>query len=170
MDRPYTKSVDADLLCHPLLGLYGEASHWQDEAVLESWIKLINTYVRRALVGGGVDPRLRRLWRKVEGSLGAQWDCRSMAEIAGVSEEHLRRLSHQAHSQSPMQRLKSLRMNYVAELLAYSNLSIEKISEEVGYTDAASLARAFQQSLGVPPGRYRRRVRSATRVDSERAS
>ncbi len=158
--QPYEKQVEPELLSFPLQGLYEEATHWQDEIVMQSWIHLANTYVRRALVGDEIDPRLRRLWVQVEDELAHSWDCETMARIANVSEEHLRRLCLQAYSRSPMQRLKWMRIKYASELLLYSNLSIEKIAEEVGYNDAASLTRAFKKSRGLSPAKYRRNIRT----------
>ena len=158
--RPYQKQVEPELLSFPLQGLYEEAAHWQDEIVMNSWIHLANTYVRRALVGDQIDPRLRRLWMLVENELAQPWNCAEMSRIANISEEHLRRLCWQAYSKSPMQRLKWLRIRYASELLLYSNYSIEKIAEEVGYNDAASLTRAFKKSHGLSPAKYRRNIRT----------
>lgn len=158
-DGPYTIQVDPNLLSYPLLGLYNESIHQKDEVTMEAWIRLVNTYVRRALAGKELDPRLRRLWVSVEEDISGRWNCTSMAKIAGISEEHLRRLCHQIYSQSPMQRLTSLRIKYAAELLAFSELSIEQIAEETGYSDAATLSRAFSKNQGTAPSRYRRKVR-----------
>ncbi|MBK1879316.1 AraC family transcriptional regulator [Pelagicoccus mobilis] len=159
-EGPYMIEVQNNLLNQPLIGLYNESMHWHDEMVMDSWIQLLDTYVRRALTSEEIDPRLRRLWLKVSENLSHPWNCVNMAEEAKMSEEHLRRLCHQNYSQSPIQRLRSLRIKYASELLLYSNLSIEQISEEVGYNDAASLYRSFLKIRGVSPGKYRRQVRS----------
>lgn len=167
-DKAYTIQVDPNLLSYPLLGLYNESIHQKDEATMDSWARLVNTYVWRALSGKELDPRLRRLWISIKEDLSAKWTCESMAKIAGISEEHLRRLCHKVYSQSPMQRLTSLRIKYSEEFLVYSELSIEQIAEETGYSDAATLSRAFSRNKGIAPSKYRRQVRETNLLPTPR--
>ena len=158
-DEPYTVQATPNLLSYQLLGLYNESIHQRDELMMDAWVSLVNIYVRRALAGKEPDPRLRKLWTRVEEDFSAKWSCKSMAEIAGISEEHLRRLCHRIYAQSPAERLRSLRIKYATELLEFSELSIEKIAEKTGYSDAAAFSRAFSNSQGATPSRYRRSVR-----------
>ncbi len=157
---PYTAQVDPNLLSYPLQGLHNESIHRQDELMMQSWAQLAHAYIRRALAGDDLDPRLRRLWLRVQEDLSQRWDCRRMAQIANVSEEHLRRLCHSAYGQSPMNRLSTIRIRHVADLLAYSDLSLEQIAEAMGYSDASSLSRAFKHSHKLSPARYRRKIRA----------
>ncbi len=166
-DQPYTIQVDPDLLSFPLLGLYNESVHQQDEHTMQTWAQLANTYVRRALAGDELDPRLRKLWLKVKEDLSHPWSGEQMAKIANMSGEHLRRLCVQTYSQSPMQRLRSLRMRHASELLAYSDVGIEQIAEDVGYTDAAALSRAFKKSKQISPAKYRKQARKMSQSSGQ---
>ncbi len=158
-DQPYIISVDPNLLSFPLLGLYNETIHLKDELTMESWVQLVITYTRRALAGNELDPRLRRLWIAVEADISRDWTCESLASIARVSEEHLRRLCHLAYGLSPIKRLYYLRLRLASELLAYTELGMEQIAERTGYSDAATLSRAFSRNRGISPARYRRQMR-----------
>lgn len=52
--------------------------------------------------------------------------------------------------------MKNLRIKKAINLLNDSNLSIEKISEMVGYKDKSELYRTFRNSVGVSPGEFRK--------------
>ncbi len=158
-DVPYTMQTDPDLLSHATQGLYNEVNRNGDPILIERWIDLINAYAIRALAGNDIDKRLYDLWKQVEHSLSYPWSYKTMAQRANVSKEHLRRLCHQHYGQTPMDRLRSLRMRYVAELLANTDHSTELIAEEVGYADTIALSRAFQRSYGISPAKYRKKSR-----------
>lgn len=73
---------------------------------MDAWVDLLNTYVRRALTRNGLDPHLSRLWISVGKDVSRKWSCKAMPKIARMSEEHLRRLCLQVHSQSAMHPLR----------------------------------------------------------------
>ena len=161
-EAPYIAQVDPNLLSFPPQGLHNESIHNQDELMMLSWAQLAHGYIRRALAGDDLDPRLRRLWLNVQEHLSEPWDCRQMARIASMSEEHLRRLCQSAYGQSPMRRLSTIRIRHVADLLAYSNLSLEQIAETMGYSDASALSRSFKHHQGLSPSHYRKNIRQRT--------
>ncbi len=159
-DAAYTMQADPDLLSHATQGLYNEVNRNGDPILIERWIDLINAYAVRALTGNEIDNRLHDLWRNVERSLSRPWSYETMAQEANVSKEHLRRLCHRHYGQTPMDRLRALRMRYVAELLANTDYSSDHIAEEVGYADSIALSRAFQRSYGISPAKYRKKSRN----------
>jgi|TARA_B110000240_G_C13109413_1_gene287707 AraC family transcriptional activator of mtrCDE len=46
-------------------------------------------------------------------------------------------------------------MEYACYLLRYTNYSLEKIADIVGYADSASFAHRFKQRYQISPGRWR---------------
>ncbi|UUZ96246.1 helix-turn-helix transcriptional regulator [Paenibacillus sp. P25] len=52
--------------------------------------------------------------------------------------------------------LMNLRMDQAKKLLLESDLSIQEISEKVGYTHSISFGRTFKKVVGVTPGDYRK--------------
>lgn len=161
MDRPFLQQTDPALLSHPLQGLYNETVNRADPAMIEMWLQLVDANLRRLVAKESTHPGIRRMWMKVHQNLAYPWSVTEMAKIACVSEEHLRRLTHQAHKQSPMERVTHLRIRQVESLLSTADCSLDRIAVETGYSDANALRRAFLRIKGQTPARYRRTVRLA---------
>lgn len=51
------------------------------------------------------------------------------------------------------------RIEKAVELLEKTVLSIEDISEQLGFSDATYFSRVFKQTMGIPPMQYRKRIR-----------
>ena len=51
--------------------------------------------------------------------------------------------------------LEGLRIEKACELIRNSDLNIEAIAAEVGYTNSRSFRRAFKKVMGMPPSSYR---------------
>ena len=51
------------------------------------------------------------------------------------------------------------RTEKAAELLEKTQLSIDSISEQLGFSDATYFTRIFKQEMGLPPMQYRKRIR-----------
>jgi AraC-like DNA-binding protein len=159
MDRPFLRQTDPALLSHSLLGLYNETTNRADPLLIEMWLQLLDANLRPLVDNEAMHSGISRLWLKVHQDLAHPWTVSSMARIAGVSEEHLRRLCHRIHAQSPMERVAHLRVRLIEALLATSDCSLETIAAESGYSDANALSRAFLRLKGETPARYRRRIR-----------
>ena len=56
-----------------------------------------------------------------------------------------------------------LRINRAAELLATTDLKIERIARQCGFEHVESLSRIFRRQRGMPPGQYRLQLRGAAR-------
>jgi transcriptional regulator GlxA family with amidase domain len=61
---------------------------------------------------------------------------------------------------SPMQYLKTLRIERARELLETTNLSIKQIMLEVGIRDESHFVRDFKSASGITPAQYRARLAS----------
>ena len=67
----------------------------------------------------------------------------------------LRRLFRRHLASSPTGYYQSIRLDRARALLAYSHLSVAEVSVACGYSEVASLSRAFRQHFGVAPSRSR---------------
>lgn len=83
-----------------------------------------------------------------------------MAQEIGVSERTLIRRFNAALGQSPLNYLQSLRIDAARGLLEGSDLSVERVAEQVGYSDTSSFSRLFRHKVGLSPGAYRGRFQS----------
>lgn len=73
----------------------------------------------------------------------------AVARAVNVSPSYLRRLFHLAHGMSPKQAFTNVRMQAVDDLLNDNALTLEAISERVGFANASTLRRAIKGHFGV---------------------
>ncbi len=77
------------------------------------------------------------------------------AAIAGVSEEHLRRICQSSLGRSPMKQLLMLRMEQAAHLLTISDHTVEAVGRAVGYENPFAFSNMFKRIMGRRPSAYR---------------
>jgi AraC-like DNA-binding protein len=153
---PIAATFNAGPLRSAIVGLQHESAGTNDPAAIALWVELIHLYVLRFAHGNRSDPRLTRLWQTVDGSVGDDWSLETLARVAGVSREHLRRLCQAELGRSPLQHLLSLRMRKAMQLLT-GNDKMEVIAEQVGYGDLYSFSKAFRRWSGFAPSAFRKR-------------
>lgn len=72
-----------------------------------------------------------------------------------ISPKQINRYIFNQYGKTFLQRKTQLRMNYALKLLRESELSIEEISEKVGYNSINSFYSAFKVYFGITPHRFR---------------
>lgn len=82
-------------------------------------------------------------------------DLSDLAKRHAVSVRTLNRRFQQANNVSPSEYLQTLRLKQAQLLLKTTQLTMDQISERVGYSNQSSLRRLFQNALGVSPKAYR---------------
>lgn len=83
-----------------------------------------------------------------------------IAEKFGMSTRTFNRRFKHATGKTPLQYLQALRIGVAKDLLQTSNLSVQEIAHQVGYTDISHLAELFRKYLNTTPTRYRETVRA----------
>lgn len=78
---------------------------------------------------------------------------------SGLPERTIKRRFSQATGLAPISYVQQLRIEAAKRLLERTATSIEQISFEVGYEDAASFRRLFRRITHITPGAYRRKFR-----------
>ncbi|WMY12442.1 AraC family transcriptional regulator [Paraburkholderia phenoliruptrix] len=102
------------------------------------------------------DPRLAS---SVQGMLGAPeraWTIAELGELAAMSRATYARRFNERAGMTVMDFLTQIRMTIACDLLRRTQRSAAEIGETVGYQSEAAFGKAFQQNVGVTPGRYRR--------------
>jgi transcriptional regulator GlxA family with amidase domain len=123
---------------------------------MQLWAQLIHSYAQRILSGqAGNELRLQHIWDAVNADIAYPWSNAILAERAGTSPEHLRRLCQQHLGCSPMKHVTMLRMRHAATLLAHDAYNVEAVARRVGYDNPYAFSTAFKRSMGVPPSLYR---------------
>jgi AraC-like DNA-binding protein len=147
-------------------GLYREMAAVQNVMLRHHWATLINA-IWCSLVSTQFHPsRLTLLWEKVDAELSAPWNNHTLAALAGLSMEHLRRLTQAETKRSPMQHVTWLRMRRAELLLLTSSLKIEAIAEAMGYANAYAFSTAFRRWVGCAPSRYALQEKSNLRLST----
>jgi AraC-like DNA-binding protein len=78
-----------------------------------------------------------------------------IAQEAGVSPAHLRRLFHRTFQTSPKQFFDQLRFQRAMQLMADPEVKLESISEQCGFESASAFSRAFRNKFGCSPTTWR---------------
>ena len=110
-----------------------------------------------ALLG---DPRVHRACALMHGDLARPWTVEELARSVSMSRATFARRFVEVTGQSPARYLARCRLEWAADRLHRSEASLAEIAWEVGYTSEFAFGRAFKRHHGVPPGEYRRSLRT----------
>jgi AraC-like DNA-binding protein len=84
------------------------------------------------------------------------WDLRSLAKIAGMSRSSFAQHFSSLVGQPPLSYVTNRRMQIAAQLLRkHVNMSVNKVSEQVGYFSDHAFSKAFKRYHGVTPSQFR---------------
>ena len=78
-----------------------------------------------------------------------------VANHVGKSRNYTSTLFNEAMGMNMMEYLNSVRMKHACTLMAYSDLSIEDIASECGFSNAKYFGKVFKSVVGISPARYR---------------
>jgi AraC-like DNA-binding protein len=78
-----------------------------------------------------------------------------IVEASGVSKYHFSRLFNDTMNITPLNYVVKIRMQKAIRLLKNEDLTIEEISQQVGYANGNYFSKAFRSVFGVSPGKYR---------------
>ncbi|MFF0267634.1 helix-turn-helix domain-containing protein [Kribbella sp. NPDC004536] len=82
-----------------------------------------------------------------------------LADQLGISPAQLSRRFKSAHTVTPVQYLRGIRLQKARQLLAETNETLQTIAEQSGYRSAFYLSRVFTNHTGRSPSDYRRASR-----------
>ncbi|MDI5984701.1 helix-turn-helix domain-containing protein [Halomonas sp. M4R5S39] len=103
-----------------------------------------------------VDERMHRLQDALCERLRERWTLEDMAEVAVMSERHLRRRFVEVAGMSPLDYLARLRLQLARQLIEETPWSLARIAEEVGLGGDRQLRRAWKRYASGSPGEWRR--------------
>lgn len=99
---------------------------------------------------------LERLLDQINKSPQEWWTVKAMAAFCNISENYLRRLFLRQTGMTPKEYIEQVKMRRAAELLNSTELKINEIAGQLGYTDPYHFIRRFTAKTGIAPGRYRK--------------
>ena len=83
-----------------------------------------------------------------------------MARLAGLSSTHFNRRFHQVLRMTPLEYLRTVRVQAAQRLLAGTTQRLASIAVDTGFTDQSHFTRRFREATGLTPAAYRRRFRT----------
>jgi AraC family transcriptional activator of mtrCDE len=110
-----------------------------------------------------------RLGVSVQAMLSAPehpWTIVELGDLAAMSRATYARRFNERAGMTVMDFLTRIRMTIACDLLRRTQRSAAEIGETVGYQSEAAFGKAFQQNVGVTPGRYRRQPLQTTQEDA----
>ncbi|CAN5476272.1 hypothetical protein BH09VER1_BH09VER1_26930 [soil metagenome] len=110
-----------------------------------------------------VDERISRAVEILQSHHTEEMTLPSLAKLCGMSRASLASKFTEAVGESPIRYLINYRLDRAGYLLAETNLSINQISEKVGFHEQPYFTRAFRKKFGKTPSAYRQlRLQSQT--------
>lgn len=101
--------------------------------------------------------RVFRLKEQILENLKFDWTIKKMAELSNLSKEHFHKLFKKETGQSPIQFVKSSRLEKAKELLEITNLRVKEIITQVGIREQTHFVRDFKKAYGLKPNEYRQK-------------
>jgi len=105
------------------------------------------------------DSLIARAQYRLQQDMRKPLSIRALAEALAVSQRTLTRRFNAALGMQPLTYMQNLRIEAAKQLLEITDLNIETILGEVGYSDASSFSRLFLARTGMTPSAYRDRFR-----------
>lgn len=156
-NRSTLVSADPRPLVNAVEGLYREGTGPADPKLLDHWAELIRAYSLRIIQPKTSEPMdpLWKLWAEVDARPAADWSVERLADLAGMSDEGLRKLCLKHVGRSPMQQVTYLRMRRADTLLQSTPAKLAVIAKMVGYTNVFAFSTAFRRFHDTPPSARR---------------
>jgi len=138
------------------------------QTIVHALLDVVFTYLLREMVsrlgqsGAGWgqavrDPPVRRVVALLHADSAHGWTLTELAQRAGLSRTTLAERFRTAMGDTPLNYLRTLRMQKAMRLLGETDRNLETVAVEVGYQDAFSFSKVFKRTVGVAPREFRRR-------------
>ena len=102
------------------------------------------------------DPQVQKAVQALHEDCARQWTLEALASHAGLSRTSLAERFRKTMGNTPLNYLRTVRMQKAMGVLSASERSLEQIAQEVGYQDAFSFSKVFKRTVGIAPRDFRR--------------
>lgn len=94
---------------------------------------------------------INRVLEYIQDHLHQEMELKTLASVANISPYHFHRIFKSTIGESVAAYVQRLRLEYVAEQLKDSPLSLGELAEKTGYSSEQALSRAFKKYFNIPP-------------------
>ena len=136
------------------------------ETIVHGLLDTIFTYLLRDIVaqqsqaGAGWshsvnDPHVRQALVLLHNDCAQSWTLGMLAQQCGLSRTGLAERFRKAMNDTPLNYLRTVRIQNAMRILSETDQSLEQIAQAVGYQDAFSFSKAFKRTVGIAPRAFR---------------
>lgn len=104
---------------------------------------------------GASDPQVGRVMALMQEKIAHPWTLEELAKRVGMSRTALAERFREATGDTPLNHLRTLRMQHAMQLLADTRQSLDSIAVTVGYQDAFGFSKVFKRTTGTSPRAFR---------------
>lgn len=101
------------------------------------------------------DRPIRQVLGLMHGNLGHGWTLDELGREVGLSRSALAERFRSAMGDTPLNHLRTLRMQKAMQLLADTRQTLEQVAQAVGYQDAFGFSKVFKRTTGQSPRQFR---------------
>ncbi|MFZ6847569.1 helix-turn-helix domain-containing protein [Undibacterium sp. RuRC25W] len=144
------------------LGADGEYMTRLSTLMVEQSCRTIEGMTRRGMRPDTLQiGRLELVLGWIQNNLSGELPIEDLARRVGVSTAHFRRLFIEAMGTAPHRYILQLRLQRASELLTRTDLSIERIAQDCGFSSQSHLTSAFKTAYGVTPAKMKQKAKSS---------
>lgn len=136
------------------------------DIAMHGLLDLTFTYALRHVIGrcavaqagwsqAAQDPQVGRIVSLMHDDPAYPWTLESLAKRAGLSRTSLAERFRDTMGDTPLNHLRTLRMQRAVKLLAETDRTLEAVATAVGYRDAFSFSKVFKRTVGLSPKAFR---------------
>jgi AraC-like DNA-binding protein len=103
------------------------------------------------------DPQIQRVLVLMHEDCAHPWTLEELAQRAGLSRTALAQRFRDTMGDTPLNHLRTLRMQRAMQLLSETGQRLEAVAAAVGYQDAFGFSKVFKRTLGLSPREFRQR-------------
>lgn len=111
------------------------------------------------MIGPNFNENLQKAADYIDRNLESELSIKSISKNVNISKSVLYKNFHSHFNCTVSEYINTKRIERSIELMKNSALSIEEISQKVGFSSAAYYSRIFKKQMGLPPIKYRKRER-----------
>ena len=103
------------------------------------------------------DPQIQRVLALMQEDCAHPWTLEELARRTGLSRTALAQRFRDTMGDTPLNHLRTLRMQRAMQLLSETEQRLEAVAAAVGYQDAFGFSKVFKRTLGLSPREFRQR-------------
>lgn len=111
------------------------------------------------------DRPIHQVLSLMHGNLGHGWTLDELGQQVGLSRSALAERFRSAMGDTPLNHLRTLRMQKAMQLLAETRQTLEQVAQAVGYQDAFGFSKVFKRTTGQSPRQFREQDAVDRRTD-----